>query len=107
MKKKIIDMRKGIATQTILLMLIGIIVVGILIYIVYRIVTTQSLSEEQCRARWINQCMMCKNINWQNTGGPPSSLLTDCAKGIFAGWNDNTNCQAGSMQAECKQLGVE
>jgi hypothetical protein len=102
-------MSKGIATQTILLLLVGILVVGILIYMVYRTVMNPQISEEECKARWISQCVMCKNANWENTAAPPSSLLADCTKGAFLGWKDNTDCTEakGSMRSECKQLGIE
>jgi hypothetical protein len=105
-------MNKGIATQTILLMLVGLIVVGILIFIVYRsIVSNPSLSEGECRARLTNYCIMCKNGGWGTGMGIPASLRTDCAKGIFAYWSDNNCCgdtaACGWTPTDCKMLGVE
>jgi len=104
-------MSKGIATQTILLMLVGIIVVGIIIFIVYRMLTGPSLTEGECRARMITACMFCKNAGWDSTDGVPSDLTNKngCAKpgGIFEYWADNTQCNKGSMVEDCKQLGIE
>jgi hypothetical protein len=102
-------MGKGIATQTILLMLIGIVVVGILIYIVYRTVMNPTLSEEDCRARWISQCTICKNSGWLGYTIPQE--LRDCAKGTtLAFFSDNADCQRGqwyNTEGDCKTIGIE
>jgi len=102
-------MNKGIATQTILLMLIGIVVVGILIYIVYRTVTGSSLSEEECRARMISACIQCKNAGFDSDFNIPNELhdTNKCAKGNFAVWDNNVNCKSGNTVMDCKALGVE
>jgi hypothetical protein len=106
-KKKIINMRKGIAVNTILMMLVGIVVVGVIIYLVYKSLTNPSLSDEQCRSRLISQCMICRNMNWVSDVLVPSELLNDCAKGIFVYWKLNANCQADFMVSDCKALGIE
>jgi hypothetical protein len=101
-------MGKGIATQTILLMLVGIIVVGIIIYIVYRSLTGPSLSEGECRARMINACMMCENVGWDKDYGVAAELHDPkiCAKGIFAYWDGNEQCKLDNMEIDCAMLGV-
>lgn len=106
-------MSKGIATQTILLMLVGILVVGILIYIVYRTLMNPSLSEEECRARWISMCNVCKTSNWDPVVKVPSQLydtVNGCAKPdtIFKDWKDNTCCSndCGFMKDDCTRFGI-
>ena len=101
-------MSKGIATQTILLMLIGIVVAGVVIYIVYRLVLSPSLSETECRSRMIQQCIMCKNNGWKHNGIDPDLYDTNkCAKGTLSYWSDNKNCDEGWTDADCRMLGIE
>jgi hypothetical protein len=52
-------MNKGIATETILMLLVGIVVVGILVFLVYKYVIGAPLSQEECRARMIAWCTSC------------------------------------------------
>ena len=79
-------MTKGIAIQTILLLLVGILVVGIIVYMVYRYFVGAPLSEQECRARAITWCTGCKNGDW--TAGQGSTSGTDletCANDWFPG----------------------
>jgi len=55
---------KGIAIQTILLLLVGILVVGILVYLVYNYTRNQTLSEAECKSRINNLCMDCQIRSW-------------------------------------------
>ena len=52
-------MKKGIAIQTILLLVVGIVVAGILIFLVYRSAGGGNLDCEQCRAEFISWCTTC------------------------------------------------
>ena len=70
-KKESIDMSKGIAIQTILYLLIGVLVVGIVVYLVYTYVLSPVLPETQCRAIATSWCTSCNNAGW--TGGPAAS----------------------------------
>jgi hypothetical protein len=84
-------MSKGIAIETILYLLIGILVVGIVIYMVYTYVIGSPIGEQQCRSMAITWCTNCKNANWiggVNAGSdlqkcgtkyfsPPSSWMSD------------------------------
>ena len=79
-------MTKGIAIQTILMLLVGILVVGIIVYMVYRYFVGAPLSEQECRARAITWCTGCKNGGW--TAGQGSTSGTDlgtCAATHFPG----------------------
>jgi len=88
-------MTKGIAIQTILMLLVGILVVGIIVYMVYRYFVGAPLSEQECRARAITWCTGCKNSNtgvtgdWSVAGSAPGSDLNTCAGTYFGGAPDN------------------
>jgi len=55
---------KGIAIQTILLLLVGVLVVGILVYLVYKYTTGPSLSVADCRASLSTICTTCSLTSW-------------------------------------------
>jgi hypothetical protein len=90
---------KGIAIQTILLLLVGILVVGILVYLVYRYSTSSStLSTTECLTKVTNWCTSCMVSGW-DTSVSLSKDVQDCAKKIIgsatANWDDNLNCGNG------------
>jgi len=72
-------MRKGIAIQTILLLLVGIIVVSILVYMIYRYTGGGVLNEQSCRSEMISWCNLCLGGKFQS-GPAMSEGLKDCAK---------------------------
>jgi len=88
--------RKGIAIQTILMLLVGILVVGIIVYMVYRYFVGAPLNEQECRSRAITWCTGCKNSNagvtgdWTAAGSAPGNDLDTCAGTYFGG--APTNC---------------
>lgn len=105
-------MRKGIATQTILLFLVGIVVVSVLIYIVYRTVMNPSLSSEECRGRLIGWCTVCKNTNFENADPIPIQILNDCkdalAKiGVYIATESGGQKKCTEMKTDCRRVGVE
>jgi len=76
-------MSKGIAIETILYLLVGIIVVGIVIYLVYTYAIGAPIGEQECRGLAVSWCTSCKNAGW--TGGPtPSTDLQACATKHFS-----------------------
>ena len=105
-KKKIILMSKGIAIQTILYLLVGILVVGIVIYMVYTYLLGPFPDEQECRSMAITWCTACSNAQdfsndpdaWDDAGIPAGDRLKDCAK---EHWGlDLTDCKTGA-QAFC------
>lgn len=94
---------KGIAIRTILLLLIGVLVAGILIYLVYSYGTgSATLSISECISKVTSWCTACMTAEWQS--GLTSDLeIRDCGNKIRGGlaWNDNTNCGAGSSKNDC------
>jgi hypothetical protein len=91
-------MSKGIATETILYLLVGIVVVGILVFLVYRYLISGGLSQEDCRGIAITWCTGCKNSDptWTfsttNPGpGQPTNFAANCAK-YFPGITSTSKC---------------
>ena len=94
---------KGIAIRTILLLLIGVLVVGIVVYMVYRYFVKTPLSEQECRARMVSWCTSCAVANW-TSGYAPGSELAECSDTNYGtGWSTSppANCGASGVQAAC------
>jgi len=88
-------MIKGIAITTILLLTVGIIVSGLVIYQVYRSFTGSVLSEHECRTRMISWCTGCMNAGWSATAGlPMTSESSTCANKYFGAPPSNCDARA-------------
>ncbi len=89
-------MSKGIAIETILYLLVGILVVGIVVYLVYTYVIGSPIDENRCRSMAISWCTSCKNANggdWTKVAGPtPSTDLQTCATNYFSTIPTVTSC---------------
>jgi len=93
-------MRKGIAVRTILLLVIGILVAGILVYMVYRSFTGTTLSQEECRSRAISYCTLCYTSNWQSEIKAGAAACT--ADHFGTTWSDTSDCTDTIVQEDCK-----
>ncbi len=71
-------MSKGIAINTILYLLIGVLVVGVVVYLVYTYIMSPVLPETQCRSIATSWCTSCKTAGWDAAGPTPSADLTAC-----------------------------
>ena len=82
-------MTKGIAIETILLLLLGILVVGILVYLLYKYVFNPVLPEQVCRSRAVSWCTLCRNaypnFSCDPCYVPMSNDLKECADEYFPG----------------------
>ena len=104
---------KGIAIQTILLLLVGVLVVGILVYLVYRASGSSSFSVAECRAKLTDICTMCLNADWNPSINTDPTIISECSRySEFFYWSDNYCCgisccglgTCGSMKGDCKTL---
>ena len=85
-------MTKGIAIQTILMLLVGILVVGIKVYMVYRYMFAPGLTQNDCRAQLISWCTTCKTVGW-NGGFGLSEAVAKCTNTYFgSGWTSGDKC---------------
>ena len=88
---------KGIAVDTILLLLVGIIVVGIIIFLVYKYVLGPQLGEPECKAKAISWCSNCKNAEWLGTAPIMSTELQNCADKFFIGIDADKKCDSNKL----------
>jgi len=93
-------MRKGIAVRTILLLVIGILVAGILVYMVYRSFTGTTLSQEECRSRAISYCTLCYTSNWLSEIEAGAAACT--ADYFGTGWTDTSDCLSDPVRTFCE-----
>ena len=103
-------MSKGIAIETILLLLVGIIVVGVIVYLVYTYATGKTLSAYECRAKMVSWCTNCFNVasgssTWPDNVNPlPTEISTCLSDTMGITLAANSHCSDG--QATCKNFGV-
>ena len=85
-------MTKGIAIQTILMLLVGILVVGIVVYMVYRYMFAPGLGQNECRAQLVSWCTTCKTAGWSGGFGLSDALRT-CTNTFFgSNWASGDLC---------------
>jgi fluoride ion exporter CrcB/FEX len=107
-------MKKGIAIETILLLLVGILVVGIITYLVYRYSTSSSLSVTDCRGSLSTICTMC-SIQKDWTGNVWSVALSADYKTTIKTCNDynefssflENSASCADIKNQCKLLGIQ
>ena len=106
-------MKKGIAIQTVLLLLIGIIVAGVVIYLVYRYANSKVISEAECNSRLTEICILCKNSGWGPWPSRPSSffnIIDNCTVypkfSIFKCGAQCDDCTEINTTSACKIFGI-
>jgi hypothetical protein len=100
-------MSKGIAINTVLLLIIGIIVVVVMIYLIYSTATKPALSIEQCKTKMRQHCILCANMGWERAILASQELI-DCGNEYseLSDWSDNTHCTVGGTKTDCQAIGV-
>lgn len=108
---------KGIAIRTILLLVIGVFVVVLVGYLVYRQISGPVMSCTECRSMFISFCTSCCGRNdmksytqWTIGGTSMSDELRDCAnKCDLHSQSYGTDCTSGGnvgMPLSCHSVGV-
>jgi len=101
-------MRKGIAIQTILLLLVGVLVVGILVYLVYKYTTGSNLSVQDCNGSLSAICTTCSIGGWKGSlSSDYKSTINTCNDySEFSNFpTDPAGC--GNIQTACGYLGIK
>jgi len=124
-------MNKGIAIQTILLLVVGVLVAGIIIFLVFRTTTGSTLSATACQSRVISWCTTCRlkgsgawNMPCSNTIVGRCRCLSDVPEwtdwvskcvdnptsGAYAHWNFDPSATVANYQGDpdgyCPRIGV-
>ena len=92
---------KGIAVRTILLLVVGVLVAGILVYMVYSYFGGSALSESDCKARLISWCTTC-NMSSYNAPIKAKEAGT-CSNTYYGtGWGEDTQCNTAGVDVPGK-----
>ena len=102
---------KGLATQTIGLILITIIVIGVLFYLFYK--SSKPVGVQECSARWFDWCMRCRSGGW-NANMKTPKFVSDCCQVLqkyhnldnIPGVNlcDDNSCADTNTKGDCEIL---
>jgi len=93
-------MSKGIATETIIKIMLGLIVVAIILYLIYKFVLKSPIGSEECKARLVSWCTSCKIANYDAVLDM-SNELQDCLdKYKFV--HVHSTCKDLNVPDECK-----
>lgn len=102
---------KGVAVPYIIAIILGVIVLAVAVYLIYKVITGETLDCEECRAKFTGWCSTCYLANtgqttWINEGSKLGDKLAKCLNGcnVWTGVNENQNC-VGSQDA-CKLVGI-
>jgi hypothetical protein len=93
-------MSKGIATETIIKIMLGLIVVAIILYLIYKFVLKSPIAPEECKARLTSWCTSCKISNFLAVLDM-SSDLQDCVVKYTLSSVHHT-CKDVNVPTECK-----
>ena len=105
--------KKGIAVQTIILVLLGLVVLVFIAYWLYTLFAGETpLSMEQCRTELLTWCDMCKNNQWGTTSDP--MLASDpVAQRCWLDYYDQFGLRVpaaadkcSTLQSQCSILGI-
>jgi hypothetical protein len=93
-------MKKGIAVETLMKLLIYMIAAGVVIFLIYRYVLGSGLSERGCATRMTAWCVQCQIAEF--AGGPPmDDKLKECIdKNYLPGISKRDNCKGAEKDCE-------
>ena len=101
-------MSKGIAIQTILLLLVGTIVAVIIIYLVYTYTSTTALSAKECEARFISWCTQCSMLGRSSTSPITTAFYNECNTQLASiGITILSTSRCNNIYTECEKVGVK
>ena len=101
-------MKKGIAVETLVKLMICIIALTILTYLIYRYVLQSGLGERECAARMTAWCVQCKMANSGEEGAWSGGVdmdteLRDCVNEYFnLGAADPQDCTG--FESNCRSF---
>ena len=102
-------MKKGVATSTIVALLLAIIVLAIMAYLIYRAVTKSPLGCQECAARFTAWCSKCyilhpPGISWDNPNVRDDDLKECMPRCSITSGPDPERCNGA--EDSCRTYGV-
>jgi hypothetical protein len=73
---------KGVAVQTIIMIMLGVVVLLFVGYWLVRVFTGKGLSAQECRSQYIEWCQSCAARNWVGTAAWSPDMVT--CLGLYA-----------------------
>lgn len=101
---------KGLATRTIGLIMLMVIIVAILLYLFYK--SSKPIGVQECSARWFDWCIRCQNGGW-NANMKTPKFVSDCSQvlqkyhnlqNIVVFLTDDVDCANTNTKADCNAL---
>ncbi len=109
-------MGKGVAIPYIVALVIGLMILVIMVYLINKFIIKGGggTSAEICRSRFIDWCIMCRNLGWKRDNLIiPSSLVNDCGEvigkhlGFYIDNAENRFCDTIKTKLDCCKVGVK
>ena len=102
---------KGVAVQTIIMVLLGVVVLLFIGYWLVRTFSSPGLGQEECKTMLMDWCRTCGIKGWDSSAYAVPTALTSCLGRYATALNVNANTiQAGlcsgAASNECAKVGI-
>jgi len=102
-------MKRGLAIPYIIALILGIIILAVAAYLIYKAVTRDQINCQECRARFTTWCSVCYLGDWEHEnqlGDELAKCVDKC--GYWTGAIASKNCNLDKDEATeaCASIGV-
>jgi hypothetical protein len=100
-------MKRGLAVPYIIALILGLIILAVAAYLIYKAVTGGELDCQECKAKFTTWCSMCYLANWEKDyelGEELSKCVSEC--GFWPGASEDMDCTHSNADESCKGTGV-
>ena len=101
-------MNKGLAVPYIIALILGVIILAVAAYLVYKSVWGSKLDCQECKAKFTTWCSICYLADWDKEYnlGDLSECVDEC--GYWPGATAGKDCKTDSVEAKeaCSGMGV-
>ena len=99
-------MKKGLAIPYIIALILGIIILAVAAYLIYKAVTGNQINCQECRAKFTTWCSVCYLGNWDKDytlGDELSKCVDKC--GYWTGATADSKCDSDA-KSSCASIGI-